>query len=73
MIVSISLATLQLRCDGFIVTNYEWAKKVFKKQIFCPNGVEEPLERKIPNLVSCSVSGIPPFQPLHSRTHKEVG
>jgi hypothetical protein len=21
----------------------------FKKQIFCPNGVEEPLERKIPN------------------------
>jgi len=50
---------------GFIITSHEWAKKAFRKSTILPerSGRSSP---KIPNLIGCSVGGIPLISAMYS-------
>jgi len=60
---------------GFLVTNYEWAKKAFKVSTITPEWSGRAFGKKIPNLFGCSVGGIALISAMYSFPYvvKRVG
>jgi len=54
---------------GFLVTNYEWAKRAFKKSGIAPEWSRRVFGNKIPNLFGCSVGGIALASAMYSFPH----
>ena len=54
---------------GFLVTNYEWAKKAFKKSAILPEWSGRAFGKKLPNIFGCSVGGIPLISAMYSFPH----
>jgi len=51
---------------GFLVTNYEWAKKVFKTATIIPEWSGRGFGKKIPSIFGCSIGGIPLISAMYS-------
>lgn len=51
---------------GFLITNYEWAKKAFKKSSFLAEWSGRMFGKKLPNLMGCSVGGLPLISAMYS-------
>jgi len=51
---------------GFLVTNYEWAKKVFRTSAILPEWSGRAFGKKVPNIIGCSVGGIPLISAMYS-------
>lgn len=54
---------------GFLVTNYAWAKRAFKKSTILPEWSGRAFGKKILNLVGCSVGGIALISSMYSFPH----
>jgi len=54
---------------GFLVTNHEWAKRVFRKAAITPEWSGRVFGNKIPNLFGCSVGGIALASAMYSFPH----
>jgi len=54
---------------GFLVTNYEWAKAVFKTSKITTEWSGRAFGNKIPNIFGCSVGGIPIISAMYSFRH----
>jgi len=54
---------------GFLVTNYEWAKRVFETSKFITEWSGRAFGNKIPNIFGCSVGGIPLISAMYSFQH----
>ena len=51
---------------GFLVTTYEWAKKVFKRSVIVPEWSGRAFGKKLPNLFGCSIGGIALVSAMYS-------
>jgi len=51
---------------GFLVTNYEWSKRVFRKSTILPEWSGRAFGKKLPNLIGCSVGGISLISAMYS-------
>ncbi|MCP8322355.1 MAG: O-phospho-L-seryl-tRNA:Cys-tRNA synthase [archaeon] len=51
---------------GFLVTNYEWSNKAFKKSTIKPDWTERTFGKKIVNIFGCSVGGLPLISAMYS-------
>jgi len=54
---------------GFLVTNYEWAKRVFETSKATMEWSGRSFGNKIPNIFGCSVGGIPLISAMYSFRH----
>jgi len=51
---------------GFLVTNYEWAKRVFQTSRTVAEWSGRAFGKKIPNIFGCSVGGVPLISAMYS-------
>jgi len=51
---------------GFLVTNYEWMKRVFQNSRVVADWSGRAFGKKIPNIFGCSVGGIPLISAMYS-------
>ncbi len=51
---------------GFLVTNYEWAKKIFSQSKIITEWSGRAFGKKIPNIFGCSIGGIPLISAMYS-------
>ncbi|MCP8317247.1 MAG: O-phospho-L-seryl-tRNA:Cys-tRNA synthase [archaeon] len=51
---------------GFLVTNYEWSNKAFKKSTIKPDWTGRTFGKKIVNIFGCSVGGLPLVSAIYS-------
>jgi len=54
---------------GFLVTNYEWTKRVFKAAKTVTEWSGRAFGKKIPNIFGCSIGGIPLISAMYSFPH----
>ena len=54
---------------GFLVTNYEWAKKAFKASTIMPEWSGRSFGKKVPHLFGCSIGGIALISAMYSFPH----
>jgi len=54
---------------GFLVTNYEWAKRVFEASKASTRWSGRTFASKVPNIFGCSIGGIPLISSMYSLRH----
>ena len=54
---------------GFLVTNYEWAKRAFESSTITTEWSGRAFGNKIPNIFGCNVGGIPLISAMYSFRH----
>ena len=54
---------------GFLVTNYEWHKRVFQRSKIVTEWSGRAFGKKIPNIFGCSIGGIPLISAMYSFPH----
>lgn len=54
---------------GFLVTNYEWSDKAFKKSTIKPDWTGRTFGKKIVNIFGCSIGGLPLISAMYSFPH----
>ncbi|MEM2955316.1 MAG: O-phospho-L-seryl-tRNA:Cys-tRNA synthase [Nitrososphaerales archaeon] len=54
---------------GFLVTNYEWSDKAFKKSTIKPDWTGRTFSKKIVNIFGCSIGGLPLISAMYSFPH----
>ncbi len=54
---------------GFLVTNYEWSDKAFKKSTIKPDRTGRTFSKKIVNIFGCSIGGLPLISAMYSFPH----
>ncbi len=54
---------------GFLVTNYEWARKAFKRSTMTTEWSGRAFGKKLPNIFGCSIGGVPLISAMYSFPH----